>query len=740
MTHDARRDGSSADDAAGAGAAAVAAVDPITTEVIRNRLHGITAEMSAAIIKTAVSPVISEARDFSCILYDGEGRVVASAATVPFHVGVSARAIGTIRGMFTDIAAGDVFIVNDPHRGGGLHPQDVIIMRPVFVGARIAAWASASGHMIDMGGMTPGSFAPAARERCQEALMIPPVRLLRRGVEEAGIWALILNNVRLADKVEMDLRSLVAGVNVADDRLRVLIGAYGEAAVATVLGAIAALSERVLRRRIAALPRGTYRARGWAEFNEETFEVRCVLTVDGDSLHFDYAGSSPQCVYFFNSTPGIVFSELIVRVHQILAPDLPFTDGVLRPVTVTAPAGTIVNSLPPAPVGAGHMHVGLLAMELGETCLKRALACGDTPERARITAPGGTTGMGLSSWHGISQHGVVDTCLVMDGNAVGAGACMDRDGIDLTGSNYGGPGLVYPDVEIVEQAYPLRYLYKRLRVDAGGAGRQRGGASVDAAFVVHGTRALAGTTLGMRRYVPTAGLFGGYPAATTMFEVKRNVTGGGGGAAVAAQWDALPGAAEVLPSNVDGIRLGAGDVFRFAIASGGGLGDPLERPPETVARDVRFGYVSAVRADGLYGVILRDGEVDPARTAAARAAMRAARLARAAHGGSRVATAATVEGDVIGALGFDVAIVECQGVRHARCRRCRTALAIAPADWKTGAAFAETPLEASEVRHDGAPKVVLREFFCPGCAVALEVEVALAGTPIEATAIPDAYR
>jgi N-methylhydantoinase B len=724
-------------------------IDAITLEVIRNRLQSVTTEMSAAIVKTAVSPVISEAKDFSCILYDGEGRVVANAATVPFHLGVSAHAVRTVRREFGDIASGDVFIVNDPHHGGGLHPQDVIVMRPVFLAASASdccvAWASTSGHMIDMGGMTPGSFAPEARERYQEAVMIPPVRLLRRGVEEHGVWALVLNNVRLADKVEMDLRSLIAGVNVADAKLRELVATYGESTFAAAAERLCALSEGVLRRRIAELPPGRYRARGWAEFNRELFAVVCTLTVAGDALEFDYQGSSPQCSYFFNSTEQIVLSELIVRVHQILASDLPFTDGILRPVHVTAPPGSIVNSVPPAPVAAAHMHVGLLATELGETCLKRALACSRSSRRSRITAPGGTTGMGLSTWHGRNQHGAADTFLVMDGNAVGAGACMDRDGINVTGSNYGGPGLVYPDVEIVEQAYPVLYLYKRLRVDAGGAGRHRGGASIDAAIAAYGTEALTGTTLGMRRYVPTAGLFGGYPAATTLFEIKRGARIGLAGARVPATWEETPGEAEPVASNAANIGLAGGDAFRFAIASGGGLGDPLERDPDAVAGDVAAGYVSVAEAARSYGVLLgSDGAVDVAGTLKQRERIRAARLAGA---GTTRARPERVEGPVVGMLSLGVEVVDRDGRHHARCARCSQRLATAPASWRSGAVRGERRIEppdggaaAAAGDHPGAaPAVVMREFFCPGCAAAIEVEVVVEGMPLESDALPLAY-
>src|SRR6267142_3907409 len=551
--------------------------DAVTLEVIRNRLQHLTQEMSSAIVKTAVSPVMSEARDFSCVLYDPAGRIVANASTVPFHFGVCAHAIAVVRERFPRVAPGDVFLANDPHDGGGLHLQDVVVMRPIFRGGTRIGWASASGHMVDMGGMVPGSFAPAARECYQEGVRVPPTRILRGGEPVQDVWNLILNNVRQREVVEMDLKSLVAGTHVAAEKVLELEREYGPAALRSAFAAIRRLSTRVIRERLRLVPPGEYVHQGWTEFDEEEFLARCTLRVRPDVLEFDFTGSSPQCPYFFNSKPQIVRSELVVRVHQILAHDVPFSDGMMAAVRVVAPEGSIVNARPPAPIAAAHMHVGLMAMEMGETCLKKALACAartGTLQR-RITAPGGTTGMGLSTWHGAGA-----TFLVMDGNAVGAGACWDRDGIDMTGSNCGGRGLVYPDVETLGQGYPVLYRYKRLRPDAGGAGRFRGGASVDAAFTPYGTGGLQGTTLGMRKAIPLPGLFGGYPGACTLFEVGN-------------------GTPRAVGLNATGVSLGESEEFRFANASGSGLGDPLEREPERVAADVRERYVTAATARGV---------------------------------------------------------------------------------------------------------------------------------------------
>jgi N-methylhydantoinase B len=371
-----------------------------------------------------------------------------------------------------------------------------------------------------------------------------------------------------------------------------------------------------------------------------------------------------------------------------------------------------------------------MAMELGETCLKKALACalprGEvTARQARITAPGGTTGMGLSSWHGTTREGRAETFLAMDGNAVGAGACAARDGIDMTGSNYGGPGLVYPDVETVEQTYPVLYRYKRLRPDAGGAGRFRGGASVDAAFTVYGAERLEGTTLGMRRAIPLPGLFGGYPGACTLFEVQ----GQGGNRSVAL--------------NESGIPLAAGETFRFANASGSGLGDALERDPERVVADVREGYVTDAAARAVYGVVIGPEGLDAAATAAARASLRRARRERAAFP-ARVADPPPTA-RAVGRLSASVEAVRAGHTLAARCAACGAGLSHAPDGWKRGAGLAECTLgEAAYAERTGAwaplrasGPIVLREWICPGCARLLETEVLTAGTGIEDDVCPE---
>jgi N-methylhydantoinase B len=209
-------------------APAVLADDPIAPEILRTHLEAIGQEAGNSVQQTAVSPVIAESKDYSVTILDADSAVLSGSSAMEIQFGVAMHCVrATIDRHGESIADGDVFIANDPHSGGGVHPQDVVIQRPVFVQGRRAAWVALTAHMIDMGGMVPGSSAVKATECYQEALRLPPVRLIRQGTEVADIWNLIKINIRSADHVEMDIRSLVIGGTVAARKIEALIGEMG---------------------------------------------------------------------------------------------------------------------------------------------------------------------------------------------------------------------------------------------------------------------------------------------------------------------------------------------------------------------------------------------------------------------------------------------------------------------------------------------------------------------------------
>jgi len=387
------------------------AVDPITLEVLRNRLEAIGEEAAAALERTAISPVVTESKDYSCTLLDGAGRLVIGAGQIQFHFRAASHAVQSTMARFGDeIDDGDVFVANDPHHGGGLHPQDVMVQRPVFVDGHRVAWVVMSAHMMDVGGMVAGSFAPAATECYQEALRLPPVRLFRKGREETGIWDVFRNNIRLPALVEMDMRSLVAGCHVAQDNIAGVVASMGVDTFVESIETTRRLSEAEMRRRIGLLADGRYRATSWTEWDDEFFKVPCELTVAGDRLVFDFSGASPQTNHFFNSKPYIIESEMVAQLAWLLARDLPYDDGIFAPIELRCPEGTIVNSVEPAPIAAAHMDVALNASEVGVQCVRLALgASPDHPARRYLSGWGPGSALGLHTW----------SCAGIDGRQLG---------------------------------------------------------------------------------------------------------------------------------------------------------------------------------------------------------------------------------------------------------------------------------------------------------------------------------
>ena len=278
--------------------------DAIELELLRSQLQAVVDAAASAIERTAISPVVTESKDYSATLLDADGNLVAGGGVITYHWVAATRAVRATLERYRDsISPGDVFLANDPYNGGGLHPNDVFVQRPIFVGDNVIAWVALSAHLIDMGGMVMGSFAPAASECFQEALRIPPVRILRAGVEVTDVWDIFRTNVRLDVLVEMDLRGLVAGGNVAHDKVVELARQHDADNVTAGMRALQSLSETQLRRRILLLADGTYRSTGWVEWNEELFEIPCRLTISGDRMNFDLTGAAAQAPHFFNSQP-----------------------------------------------------------------------------------------------------------------------------------------------------------------------------------------------------------------------------------------------------------------------------------------------------------------------------------------------------------------------------------------------------------------------------------------------------
>ena len=679
------------------------APDPIAVELLRQRLESVAEEAATTIERTAISPVVTEGKDYSATLLDADGRLIAGGGTIAYHFHAASHAVRSTLALHgSTVRPGDVFLANDPHHGGGLHPQDVMVQRPIFEDGDLVAWVALSAHLMDMGGMAPGSFAPAAIDCYQEAIRLPPVRIFDAGAEVTDVWSVFLNNVRLPDLVGMDLRGLVAGAHVAAERVADVVRTTGLAEFRAGVDAICALSEHELRRRITLLEDGTYQARTWTEWHDDFFAIVCTLTVDGDRLVFDYTGTAEQAPYFFNTKPFIVESAIMTRLAALLAADLPYTEGLFGPVEVRCPEGSLVGSTPPAAIAAAHIHVALNAAEAAIQCVR--LAAGASPDSTvheRLTGWGGSTALGLSVWAGTGLDGIFDTWIMLDGSWPGSSGGCTRDGLDLSSTLVGSDSrATFQDVEVLEAWYPMLVTGKRVRAGVGGAGRHRSGGGTHMGLTPHGAPRLTGEMLASRQWLPLQGAAGGRPGVTTSLSIRR-----------------ASGDVESVSTSASGVGLDEGDVFEFACASGGGFGDPLDRAPADVAADVDAGRLSVDEARSEYGVVLSAGAPDEAATSAARDGARMARLAAARP--AAVLLPSDLPLPDVPALPLYPGVVQVGHVAVAAASG--TALALAPGHWTDGCPVME------EVRSDSGPAVLVRTWLDPATGTALHVDAVPAG-------------
>jgi N-methylhydantoinase B len=685
------------------------ASDPIDLEVVRSRLEAIGEQAALAVEHTAISPTITESKDYSVTIMDPAGGLIVGSGMVLFHFGAASYSIkATIERFGDTIAPGDVFFANDPHHGGGLHPQDVMIQRPIFHQNELVGWVGLSAHMMDMGGMVVGSFAPQATDCYQEGLRLPAVRLFRKGEEMTDIWDIIVNNIRMSEIVEMDLRGLVAGCHSATEQLEAVVESMGRDRFVESLRAIRELTEAEMRRRILAIEDGVYRSTSWTEYGDEFYQIPCTLTVDGDHIVLDFEGASPQTDHYFNSKPYIVAAEFIVMLAHRIARDLPFNEGIFAPIELRCPEGSIVNSTPPAPIAAAHMHVGLNAADVAMQAFNLALgASPDSLAHRYLTGAGFESALGNNLWSWQLPDGSTDAFLAFDGNWVGGSAGRERDGTDL-GRNPVGIGAEgsIADIEILESWFPLLFTERRARPGSGGAGVHRAGGGTQLSFRPHGVEQVNGTMFGMRRWLPLQGLAGGSPGACNEFLVHHR-----------------DGSTDELDPNSAGTPMVDGDSFEMRLGSGGGFGDPLDRETASVATDVASGRFSTDDADRIYGIVLAaDGSVDPAPTATRRDAIRADRLARANPPLRPQGERQAPQAPDTPAFPLYPGVVQQGNLAFAEASG--QVLAEAPAHWTDGCPV----LEERRWPADG-PDVVFRTYLDPASGRALHVEVALADGP-----------
>ncbi|TXL85812.1 hydantoinase B/oxoprolinase family protein [Streptomyces sp. IB2014 016-6] len=708
-----------------------AGFDPVTLEVIRMRLDSIVEEMGIAMIRSSGSPVITEAGDFNTALFDPTGRIYAYSDYVQFHIGSGSVAVqNLVREIAGEpLAPGDAFISNDPHTAGASHPPDTNVISPIFHAGELIGWAQSQAHLLDVGGMTPGGFAPDAYDCYSEALRLPPgVKIFEKGEPVEWVRRILLNNVRVPALFWNDVRSLVASNNTGIQRLLATVGEFGIDDFREYTRLSFELAEQVVRDRVAQIPDGTYAAEEWTEHNghvDELYRVACTMTKRDKQITFDFTGSSEQTDGFVNCSYGALVGSVASAVVPILAWDVPFNEGVMTAFDVIAERGSIVNPTPPAPISNGHLTTGARVSRL-VTKLMNDACRGSADETVRDR----TQGVWADSWTGGISAGTSDdgeyfVLFNMDGGGMGAGAQPDTDGLDCAGMMTQVNNML-PDVEMNEMLYPVLYLWKRLNIASAGHGAHRGGLGLEFAWTLHGASSVTQTVFAPSAQVVADGYGGGLPGGGSGHRILRgtNIDGLLAAGTVPTDDSLTSGEQDLLAINQSSVPVSAGDVFVQWIAGGGGYGDPLLRDPRLVARDVRDGYVTDHAASAVYGVVLAAGAVDTDATEHTRKAMRATRIggeptasvaADAAAGAS--APRRTADGWYCPASGARVSTKD---------------------DWREDA-IVTTRVAADRLGEygvrvrprDSGQRVLLDEFYSPRCGTLLDarirVEAAVAG-------------
>ncbi|MFK4548119.1 N-methylhydantoinase B [Streptomyces tendae] len=706
-------------------AAEPTAIDPITFEVVRNRLSAITEEQAITLKSVSGSPVVTDATDFNNGLYLADGAIVTMGPQVLFHSGSMAGVVRTIIRDCADnpgIAEGDMFILNDPYRGA-LHQPDVSIVAPVFADGELVAWVGSCAHQIDFGGMNFGSWSLKATEIQQEAMLLPGVKVVEGGEIRQDIWQMIMGMTRMPMAVGLDLKAMIAANTVAARRLHELMDRYGRAEVLQVMRLEIEHSEQQLRERLRALPDGVFRAVDFLEHDGHTnqlYEFRLAVTKRGEELLLDFTGSSPQAPGFINCTYSGLMGGVFTALLPILASGLRWNEGLLRPLTVIAPEGTICNAKWPAPVSSATISSIWVVTNVTVTALSRLAGThADSAPDATAVTKGSMTALTLS---GTGRDGEPYGTFLLDSTAGGGGAYHDHDGLTASG-DFCVPRPAITNVENHEAAGPILYLYRSIVTDSAGPGRQRGGATVGLALTPHDTDELRAMIVGHGVEVPNStGLHGGMEGSCNHNSLLRAASTENPVTTVQSREDTAhrPGEILDLGAKPGFFALRRGDVLSYSFQGGGGYGDPAERDPAAVARDVHDGYVSRTAAERIYGVVLApDGTADEPATNTRRRELRTQRCGGRAPERMPAPHGVRWQGRFLTPkLSLDE-----EGLIHCTCGEC---LGPGP-DWKRRAsARTVTPQEhGPHVRLH--TELELREHICPGCGSLLESEVARTG-------------
>ena len=562
----------------------MAIIDPITLTVIQSGLQQVCNEMDIAFVRSAFSPVISEALDRSDGIYDIENGELISQGELGLPVFVGTMQFGTkcVIDRAKNLKPGDVFIVNDPYLGG-THLMDVRFVKPFFYKGKLFAWLANTGHWPDTGGAVPGGFSANATEVEQEGLRLPPVKLYKEGILDEEILSIVLSNIRIADQRIGDIKAQAAALTVGEKRFTQLIDRYGEEIVKSSIKELKIRAAKQMRARIKEIPDGIYHGEGIVDSDGVVNEpLRIVMKIRKleTELYFDMSGSSPPCLGPMNSVIATTKSSIYLAIKHIF-PEVPLNAGTFQPLHIEDPEETFLYAKYPRPVSGCAAEVSQRIAESVFSALVKAI-----PNQL-FAAPAGTSGnLCLGGFDPKYNRNYV--MYVISGG--GYGGNPNEDGLS-NGCSTIGISKTTP-VEVMEQFYPVLFEEYSLHEGSGGAGKKRGGFGVNYKIKIIRGNAKVSMVMDHGRFGPQ-GVLKGKDGGLNFVKVVQS------------------GESYIPPhlSKDQNILVQEGDTIHVSTPGGGGYEDPFLRTPELVLLDVLRGYYSIQRVKELFGVVINQQEL-----------------------------------------------------------------------------------------------------------------------------------
>ena len=561
-------------------------LDPITLTVIQGGLQQVCNEMDLAFVRSAFSPVISEALDRSDGIYHKDnGELIAQGELgLPVFVGTMQFGTRCVIERAKDIQEGDVYIVNDPYLGG-THLMDVRFVKPFFYEGELFAWLANTGHWPDTGGSVPGGFSANATEVEQEGLRLPPVKLYKAGEMDEEILSIVLSNIRIADQRIGDIKAQAAALSTGEKRFTELIDRYGKQTVNSAIQELRSRAAQQMRAKIKEIPDGQYQGKAFVDSDGVIDEPLCIdmkVRKQDTELYFDMSGSSPPCLGPMNSVIATTKSSVYLAIKHIF-PDVPINAGTFDPLHIKEPEGTFLYAKYPRPVSGCAAEVSQRIAEAVFSALVQAI-----PQQL-FAAPAGTSGnLCVGGYDPIRERNYV--MYVISGGGYGGNAATDglSNGCSTIGISKTTP------VEVMEQFYPVLFEEYSLHEGSGGAGKSRGGFGVNYKIKLRRGNAKVSMVMDHGRFGPQ-GVLGGKDGGVNKVQIEHN------------------GQTYVPPhlSKDQNIHVQAGDTICVSTPGGGGYESSLKRNPELVRNDVQRGYYTMQQAQDLFRVVLTsEGLVD----------------------------------------------------------------------------------------------------------------------------------